>query len=218
VVYVANVAEADLAAGGGEGGGGGEGAGESAAARIEAKLAAELAAGLAGRAAAAGGASAGSGGPGAPAGGTGAASVTAGGARAARPPEVVAVSAKIEAELAELAPEERREFMAGLGLARSGLERLVERSFDLLDLVRFYTVAHRKLRAWEVERGTPAPRAAGKIHSDMERGFIRAQVAAFADLAAHGSFAELARHGLVRTEGKGYEIADGDVVEFLFHV
>lgn len=129
---------------------------------------------------------------------------------------VVPVSARIESELAELEPEDRREMMDGLGMEETGLARLVEESFRLLGLVRFYTIVNDKLRAWEVSEDTPAPEAAGKIHSDMEEGFIRAKVAAFDDLVEHGSFQELHRRGLVRTEGKEYRIEDGDVVEFLF--
>jgi len=129
---------------------------------------------------------------------------------------VVEVSAQIEAELAELEPDERQLFLDELGREASGLDRLVEESFRMLDLIRFYTIVSGKLRAWEVPRGTPAPRAAGQIHSDMETGFIRAQVASFEDLVEHGSFQELHHHGLLRTEGKEYEIRDGDVVEFLF--
>jgi hypothetical protein len=130
--------------------------------------------------------------------------------------EVVALAAKLEAELAELAPEERAVFLADLGLARSGLERLAEAAFHLLDLIRFYTVVGGKLRAWEVPRGTLAPQAAGRVHSDMEEGFIRARVAACEELVGTGSFQELVRHGRVRTEGKEYSVADGDVIEFLF--
>jgi len=137
-------------------------------------------------------------------------------AAAGAPEQVVEVSAKIEWELAQLEPEERREFMAELGLERTGLERLVGGCFELLGLIRFYTIAHRKLRAWELRSGACAPEAAGKIHTDMEHGFIRAQVTSYAQLAEHGSFHELHRHGLLRTEGKDYVIADGDVVEFLF--
>ena len=131
--------------------------------------------------------------------------------------EVVALAAQLEAELAELAPDERAVFLADLGLARSGLERLAEAAFHLLDLVRFYTVVGGKLRAWEVPRGTPAPQAAGRVHSDMEEGFIRARVTPCDELVEAGSFQELARHGRVRTEGKDYLVADGDVVEFLFN-
>ncbi len=130
---------------------------------------------------------------------------------------VVEVSARLEAELAELEPAERRPFLDDLGLARTGLERLAEGAFELLDLVRFYTVVGgRKLRAWEVPRGTPAPQAAGRVHSDMEHGFVRARVAGADQLLAAGGFAELAHRGQLRTEGRDYEIADGDVVEFLF--
>ncbi len=130
--------------------------------------------------------------------------------------QVVEVSAKLEGELAQLEPDERREFMTELGLEATGLERLVAAAFELLGLVRFYTIAHGKLRAWEVAAGTRAPEAAGEVHSDMERGFIRAQVASYPLLLEHGSFQALHHLGLLRTEGKDYEIADGDVVEFLF--
>jgi hypothetical protein len=129
---------------------------------------------------------------------------------------VAEVSARLEWELAQLAPDERREMAAELGLARSGLERVVASCFELLGLIRFYTVVSGKLRAWELRRGAHAPEAAGKVHSDMEHGFIRAQVARHDQLVEHGSFHELHRLGLLRTEGKGYEIADGNVVEFLF--
>jgi len=129
---------------------------------------------------------------------------------------VVAISARLESELAELSAAERQELMAELGIAETGLVRLVREAFELLGLIRFYTVVSGKLRAWEIPRGTRAPQAAGTIHTDMERGFIRAQVARFEDLQAHPSFPELAHLGRLATHGKDYEIADGDVVEFLF--
>lgn len=129
---------------------------------------------------------------------------------------VVEVSAQIERELSQLEPEERELFLEELGMERTGLERLAEESLRLLDLIRFYTLVSDKLRAWEIPRGTTAPKAAGKIHSDMEEGFIRAQVAHYEDLVEHGSFKALHEKGLVRTEGKGYEVRDGDVVEFAF--
>ncbi len=132
------------------------------------------------------------------------------------PAEVVEVSAALEWELAQLAPDERREFMTDLGITDTGLERVVEHCFHLLGLIRFYTIAHGKLRAWEIPRGTHAPEAAGKVHSDMEHGFIRAHVANHTELAEHGSFHQLHLKGLLRTEGKDYRVADGDVVEFLF--
>ena len=132
------------------------------------------------------------------------------------PVEVVAISARIEAELAELEPEERAEFMAELGVETSGLERLIEASFRHLGLICFYTVVHGKLRAWEIGAGTGARRAAGRIHTDMESGFVRAQVAGAEELLEHGSLQELHRHGLLRTEGRDYTVQDGDVIEFLF--
>jgi hypothetical protein len=129
---------------------------------------------------------------------------------------VVPVSAKIEWELMQLEPEERPLFMEELGLEATGLDRVIEASFRLLGLIRFYTLANRKLQAWEVPSGTHAPQAAGQIHTDMERGFIRAHVAAFEQVREHGSFQELHHLGLLRTEGKDYNIQDGDVVEFFF--
>jgi len=130
---------------------------------------------------------------------------------------LVALSARLEAELAELDPEERALFLDDLGLERSGLERLAEAAFSMLDLIRFYTVVGgKKIRAWEVPRGTPAPQAAGRVHSDMEEGFIRAKVAAYDELMEAGGFADLTQRGRVRTEGKDYVVQDGDVVEFLF--
>lgn len=132
------------------------------------------------------------------------------------PPPMVAVSAQIEWELQQLGPEERAEFMKELGGAETGLQRIVKEAFKLLRLITFYTVVREKLRAWEIESGTLAPQAAGKIHTDMEKGFIRAQVASFADLLEHGDFQSLHRLGLTRTEGKDYVVQDGDVIQFLF--
>lgn len=130
---------------------------------------------------------------------------------------VIPVSAKIEAELGQLDPEERAIFMEDLNIHVSGLERLVDATFHLLGLIRFYTLANQKLRAWEIEAGTKAPQAAGKIHSDMERGFIRAHVAKWDQVVEFGSFQELHHHGLLRTEGKESVVEDGDVIEFFFH-
>ena len=131
--------------------------------------------------------------------------------------EVVTVSARIEWEVQQLDAQERAEFMKELKMTESGLQRLVRKAFKLLGLLTFYTIANEKLRAWEVERSTRAPQAAGKIHSDMEQGFIRAHVASFADLCQHSGFQELNRLGLVRTEGKDYQIQDGDVIQFFFN-
>ena len=129
---------------------------------------------------------------------------------------VLVVSASLDHELQQLEPEEREEFQDELDLPSSGPERLIRKGFQLLDLATFYTIARNKLRAWEIPRGTPAIRAAGKIHTDMERGFIRAQVASGAELCRIGSWKEMHHKGLIRTEGREYEIQDGDVVEFLF--
>ncbi len=129
---------------------------------------------------------------------------------------VVPVSAKIEWELMQLEPDERLEFMQDLGLDATGLDRVIEASFRLLGMVRFYTLANRKLRAWEVPSGTLAPQAAGQIHTDMERGFIRAHVATYEQVREHGSFQQLHHLGQLRTEGKEYAIQDGDVVEYFF--
>jgi len=131
---------------------------------------------------------------------------------------VLPISAKIEEEIAELPEDEQGAFLKDLGLEETGLNRLILAGYRLLDLIAFYTIANEKLRAWQVVRGTKAPEAAGKIHSDMEQGFIRAEVMSYDDVVQHQTMAELHRHGAVRTEGKEYEIRDEDVVHFLFNV
>jgi ribosome-binding ATPase YchF (GTP1/OBG family) len=130
--------------------------------------------------------------------------------------EVLPMAIRMEEELSRLAPEERAAMRAELGLPGDPLHDLVERSRRLLGLVTFYTIANDKLRAWLVPAGTTAPRAAGRIHTDMERGFIRAEVFSPDDLLAHGTRAELHKHGLIRVEGREYRIQDGDVVHILF--
>lgn len=130
--------------------------------------------------------------------------------------QVLAIDTELELELNELDSEEREEFMAEFGVTEPGLHRLVRAAFDLLGLVAFYTVAKRKLQAWEIPHGTAASTAAGKIHSDMEEGFIRAKVASAEELIEVGSLPEIQRLGHVRTVGRDHEITDGDVVEFLF--
>jgi GTP-binding protein YchF len=130
----------------------------------------------------------------------------------------VVIDADLELELARLEPDERQQFMADLEMTESALDRLIRSAFHLLDLIAFYTVVKSKLQAWEVATGTPAPQAAGKVHSDMERGFIRAEVASADELCEVGSLQELRSRGHLRTVGKDYRIQDGDVVEFLFHV
>jgi GTP-binding protein YchF len=133
--------------------------------------------------------------------------------------EVIVVSAQIEEEIAQLDLEERKEFLNDLGLEKSGLDKLVQASYTLLGLISFLTAGPMESRAWTIKAGTPAPQAAGKIHSDIERGFIRAEVIAFNDLMAHGGNMTSAKEkGLVRVEGKEYIMKDGDVVHFRFNV
>jgi GTP-binding protein YchF len=130
---------------------------------------------------------------------------------------LLAVDAELELELAELDPEERAEFMTELDLTETGLDRVVRSAFDLLGLIAFYTIAKSKLQAWEIPRGAPAAIAAGKIHSDMEKGFIRAKVASADELIEAGDLHEIQSRGHVRTVGRDHEIHDGDVVEFIFN-
>lgn len=133
--------------------------------------------------------------------------------------EVVVVSAQIEEEISHLEEEERVEFLKDLGLDKSGLDKLVQASYKLLGLISFLTAGPPESRAWTIKAGTPAPQAAGKIHSDIERGFIRAEVIAYEDLMAHGGNMTSAKEkGLVRIEGKDYIMKDGDVVHFRFNV
>jgi GTP-binding protein YchF len=131
---------------------------------------------------------------------------------------VIGISVKIEEEISELPEDEQGAFLADLGLSESGVESVILAGYRLLNLITFYTIANDKLRAWQVVRGTKAPQAAGKIHSDMERGFIRAEVVSYQDLEKHKTMAQLHHHGLVRVEGKDYEIRPDDVVHFLFSV
>lgn len=132
---------------------------------------------------------------------------------------VVPLCARLETDLTEWDPQEAAEYRRDLGLSRSGLQTVVRTAFDLLELVSFFTVVGGKeVRAWEIRRHTPIVRAAGKIHSDMERGFIRAEVVAFDDLKASGTLAQAREHGLLRIEGRDYPVADGDVVQIRFNV
>lgn len=133
--------------------------------------------------------------------------------------EVVVVSAQIEEEISQLEPDEKKEFLSDLGLEKSGLDKLIQASYKLLGLMSFLTAGPMESRAWTIKIGTPAPQAAGKIHSDIERGFIRAEVIAYDDLMAHGgNMASAKEKGLVRVEGKEYIMKDGDVVHFRFNV
>ena len=130
----------------------------------------------------------------------------------------VALCGKLEMELAQLSDAEAREFREAMGLSKPALDRVIDLSYSLLALVSFFTTVSSELKAWTIPSGTPAPKAAGKIHSDMERGFIRAEVVNYRDLEDCGNIAEARKRGLLRTEGKNYIIQDGDVVTFLFNV
>jgi ribosome-binding ATPase len=138
---------------------------------------------------------------------------------AARPRSaLVAVSAPIEAEMAELPAEDAKAFRAELGLEEPGLDRVIRTSYALLGLVSFLTAGEDECRAWTIRLGTRAPQAAGTIHSDIERGFIRAEVVGFEELMAAGSLAACREHGKLRLEGKDYVVRDGDVINFRFNV
>ncbi len=132
--------------------------------------------------------------------------------------EVFVISAKLEEEMAELEDDERKEFLADLGLSAAGLEKLIAASYNLLGLISFLTAGEKETRAWTITKGTKAPQAAGKIHTDFERGFIRAEVVNYEDLLAAGSYAAAKEKGQVRLEGKDYVMQDGDVVLFRFNV
>ena len=133
--------------------------------------------------------------------------------------QIIPICAKLEADIAELDdPEEKAMFMEELGVAESGLDRLIKSSYALLGLISFLTAGSDECRAWTIKRGTKAPQAAGKIHTDFERGFIRAEVIAFEDMKTCGTMAAAKAKGLVRSEGKEYIMKDGDIVNFLFNV
>ena len=131
---------------------------------------------------------------------------------------VFTVCAKIEEELAELSEEERKEYLSDLGCETGGLERLINAGYDLLNLISYLTAGEQEVRAWTITKGTKAPQAAGKIQSDFEKGFIRAEVVTYDDLVNLGSVAAAKEAGVYRSEGKDYVVKDGDVVLFRFNV
>ena len=137
---------------------------------------------------------------------------------AAEGAQVVPVCAKLEAEIAELDAEEKAMFLEDLGITESGLDRLVKASYTLLGLISYLTSGEDECRAWTIKKGTKAPQAAGKIHSDFERGFIRAEIVSYEDLMATGSMVAAKEKGLVRSEGKEYVVQDGDIILFRFNV
>jgi ribosome-binding ATPase YchF (GTP1/OBG family) len=132
--------------------------------------------------------------------------------------EVVTFSARVEMELAELPPEDRAEFLASLGVSESGLDRLAHAAYHLLGLQSYFTAGEKEVRAWTIHRGDRAPAAAGVIHSDFERGFIRAETVSFDDFVRVGGWKPAREQGLVRSEGKEYVVRDGDVILFRFNV
>ena len=137
---------------------------------------------------------------------------------AAEGAETLPICAEMEAEIAQLDEDEKAMFLSDMGLEKSGLDRLIKKSYSLLGLISYLTAGKPEVRAWTIKKGTKAPQAAGKIHTDFERGFIRAEVVSFDDLVACGGMTAAKEKGLVRSEGKDYVMQDGDVVLFRFNV
>ena len=132
--------------------------------------------------------------------------------------EVIPLCVKIEEELSGLEDEDKKEMLEALGLEESGLDKVIKKSYDLLGLMSFLTAGEPEVRAWTIKKGTKAPQAAGKIHSDIERGFIKAEIVSYDDLIKEGSMVAAKEKGLVRSEGKEYVMQDGDIVLFKFNV
>jgi len=132
--------------------------------------------------------------------------------------EIVALCSKLEMELAQLGDDEAAEFRNALDLTEPAVDRVIRLSYQLLGLISFFTTVSEELKAWTIPRGTTALKAAGKIHSDIEKGFIRAEVVSFHDLERCGTLAEARKHGLLRLEGKNYVVQDGDIITFLFNI
>ena len=132
--------------------------------------------------------------------------------------KALTISAKVEEEISELEPDEKKAFLEEMGIGQSGLDQLVQACYSLLGLISFLTAGPKEVRAWTIVKGTKAPQAAGKIHSDFERGFIRAAVVPYDTLMENGTMASCKEKGLVRSEGKEYVMQDGDIVEFFFNV
>ena len=134
------------------------------------------------------------------------------------PPGFVVLAGQVEMDIAQMAPEEQKEFAASLGLSEPAIGRFIHAAYELLDLISFLTAGEDECRAWPIKRGTTAPKAAAKIHSDIERGFIRAEVVRWEDLVHYGSEAKCREAGKLRSEGKDYVVQDGDVINFRFNV
>ena len=134
------------------------------------------------------------------------------------PAEVVTFSAKIEMELAELPADDRQEFLSSLGIDSAGLDRLIRGGYHLLGLQTYFTAGEKEVRAWTIHKGDTGPKAAGVIHSDFERGFIRAETVSYDDFITHGGWKGAKEKGVSRAEGKEYVVQDGDVLLFRFNV
>ena len=132
--------------------------------------------------------------------------------------KVLPICAEFEFQISEMEPEEKQEFLNDMGLEKSGLDRLVSACYSLLGLISYLTAGKPEVRAWTIKKGTKAPAAAGKIHSDFEKGFIRAEIISYDDLIKCGSIAAAKEKGLLRSEGKEYIMKDGDVTLFRFNV
>ncbi len=132
--------------------------------------------------------------------------------------KVVVISGQVEGEIAQLPREERKEFLAGMGLKESGLDRMIRAGYELLGLITYFTAGEKEVRAWTITKGTKAPQAAGKIHTDFEKGFIRAEVFHYDDLTKLKTEQAVKAAGLLRSEGKDYVVRDGDIMLFRFNV
>ena len=132
--------------------------------------------------------------------------------------ELIAVRAKLEKDIASMPPEEAAEFLVAYHIEESALDRVIKSSYRLLNRISFFTVGPDEVKAWPITAETPAVEAAGTIHSDIEKGFIRAETISFKDLQTYGSFQEAKKAGIVRLEGKDYKVRDGDIINFRFNV
>jgi ribosome-binding ATPase YchF (GTP1/OBG family) len=130
----------------------------------------------------------------------------------------MAIRGSLEAELVQMPPEEVEEFLSEFNIESSAMDRVIRKSYDLLGLISFFTVIHDEVRAWSIRGGTSALDAAGAVHTDMKKGFIRAEVISYDDLIAAGSYQEAKKKGTVRLEGKTYEVQDGDIINFRFNI
>ena len=139
-------------------------------------------------------------------------------AAAAEQAGALTICAKVEEEISELSPEEKQDFLREMGIGESGLDKLIKECYSLLGLISYLTAGPKEVRAWTIVKGTKAPQAAGKIHTDFEKGFIRAEVVNFDTLVEHGTMAACKEKGLIRSEGKDYVMQDGDIVVFRFNV